>query len=171
MKKAQSTVVDGQHLALVRRDSQEYVTRKNGINNTVAVVALDKGKNLVLINRYYPSVRGYVLELPTMPFDGRQSPSQAAAKRLEDYGYTSPEPPVVVGSAANSPGLTDEMTYFFLATGVEEVSDNKDESGSVELVPPTIETPPIIRDVIKGKRLAASTVFTGLFLAGLRIYD
>lgn len=90
----------------------------------VNVVALTEDHHVVLVRQYRHGVQQTVLELPSGTVEAADASPRAAMQRelLEETGYVSAH---VVETGRLSPNSANHanMTYCFLATGVERVAE------------------------------------------------
>jgi len=122
-----TTVYEGQHLSMVRRDHWEFVTR-NTKKPAVGIVAITDSGKIVLVEQFRPPVGQNIIELPAGlagDIAGLENePLVEAAKRelLEETGYIATKW-TKLGSGCSSPGLTDELTELFLAEGLSKQAE------------------------------------------------
>ena len=101
----------------------------------VNVIALTKGREVVLERQYRHAVGQVLLEIPAGVMDAEdESPLQAAKRELlEETGYTS-ENFIEVGKAYPNPATHTNLTYSFLALDVELVGQqNLDATEEIEV--------------------------------------
>ncbi len=115
----------GKHLSIALCGHWEYATR-NTQRPVVGIVALTDDRRVVLVEQFRPPVDRRVIELPAGlagDISGAESESlvEAAQRELiEETGYHAKNWTELV-RGYSSPGLTDEMTVLFLATGLTKV--------------------------------------------------
>jgi 8-oxo-dGTP pyrophosphatase MutT (NUDIX family) len=105
------------------------------------VVAVTGDDHLVLIRQYRPALGAVHFELPAGVVDSADASPEAAARRelREETGYGGGRWTLLTTLSAN-PALQNNLTYTFLAEGVEPVSDATPEGTEdlrVHLVPAT----------------------------------
>lgn len=118
-----STEFTGPYLTMKRAGRWQYVTRPNA-SGVVAVVALTKSSELVLVQQWRPPVGRMVLELPAGLAGDAGDPAEsfelAARRELEEEaGYTGGHWKRL-GRGPSSAGMSDEVIEFFYAQGVEK---------------------------------------------------
>jgi len=88
----------------------------------VAVIPVDADRNVHLIRQYRASIDRYLLEIPAGLRDHGGEPEIETAHRelLEECGLRAGSM-VELGVMLNSAGWTDQQTWLFLATDLEEV--------------------------------------------------
>lgn len=107
--------------------------------NWVNVIALTREKQVVLIEQYRHGVGEVMLELPAGMMDEEDAGPEAAARRelLEETGYTGARF-IEVGRVYPNPATHTNMTFSFLALGVEKVAEQhleETEDIEVQLLP------------------------------------
>jgi ADP-ribose pyrophosphatase len=140
----------------------------------VAIVAVTRDRELVLIEQYRPPVDAHVIELPaglSGDIEGQESEAfvQAAKRELvEETGYASTDW-ATLGSGSVSAGLTDEQVEIFLARDAYKVGPgggDESEDITVHLVPLRQAT-----RWLQARRLGGTLidhkVITGVLLASL----
>ncbi|HEV7281200.1 MAG TPA: NUDIX hydrolase [Pirellulaceae bacterium] len=136
------TLFAGRHLHLVDRDGWEFATRPNS-SAVVMIAAVTDDRKLVFVEQFRPPVGKTVIELPAglvgdQPDSRDESPLEGARRELlEETGYEASEWRTLIASPP-TPGLTDELMIFLLATGLTRVTNgggDGDEKITVHLVP------------------------------------
>lgn len=116
----------GRFVNLVSRDGWEYATRP-GCPGIVAVVAVTRDREVVLIEQFRIPLDAWVVEIPAGLVDrlpsGEPEPFESAVKRelLEETGYGAS----MVQHRFDGPpsaGISDEVITFFEARDVERVA-------------------------------------------------
>lgn len=158
------------HMTLVERDTWEFVVR-SGITGIIAVVPVTSDRRLVLVEQHRIPVKANVIELPAglVGDDGDADEHlETAAQRelLEETGYEArcwrflmEGPP--------SPGLSDEVVSFFLATGLRKVAAGggvHDEDITVHEVP-LDEAPAWLERQARHGKMVDPKIYAGLFFA------
>jgi ADP-ribose pyrophosphatase len=116
----------GKHLRLIRRGRWELVERP-GVSGIVCVVPIRDDGIIVLTEQHRPPVEKNVIDLVAGlagDIAGREhEPLAQAAERemLEEIGYRATSL-VELASGPPSPGLSNEIVTFFLASGVAKVA-------------------------------------------------
>ena len=101
----------------------------------VNVIALTKKREIVLVSQYRHGAGRVLLEIPAGVMDPEdESPLQTAKRELlEETGYTG-EKFFEVGCSYPNPATHTNMTYSFLALGVEHVGQQHlDETEEIEV--------------------------------------
>jgi ADP-ribose pyrophosphatase len=128
------TLYTGKHLTLKRTGHWEYVTR-NRISGIVGIVAVAKGRELLLVEQFRIPVGKNVIELPAGlvgDIEENESLEVAAQRELwEETGYEAKKlTRIHIGTS--SAGLTSEMMQFFLADELEKTGEGGgDESEEI----------------------------------------
>ncbi len=113
----------GRYIDFMVRDTWEYTTRKN-ITGIVGIVPLTDDGKIILCEQYRPPLDKNVIELPAglVGDEGDKNETlESAARRelMEETGYEAGEMKFLF-EGATSPGVTDEILTFFLATNLKK---------------------------------------------------
>ena len=136
------TIWEGRFIDLVKRGSWEYAARKN-ITGIVGIVPLTDDGKIILCEQYRPPVGKRIIELPAGLVGDKEGERhetlESAARRelLEETGYAA-EKMEFLFEGASSPGVTDEIVTFMLATGLKKTGPgggDEDEDIVVHAVP------------------------------------
>ncbi|MGE9266662.1 MAG: NUDIX hydrolase [Verrucomicrobiales bacterium] len=109
------------YLALRRLGHWDYVTRRPKATGVVAVLALSAENELVLVEQFRLPVQNRVIEIcaglvgDEEEFQGEELAETARRELLEETGYHAGTITHLL-SSPTSPGMTDEITHFYLAT-------------------------------------------------------
>lgn len=102
---------------------------------SVCVVALTEDREAVMIRQYRHPIGESILEIPGGFIDQGEDPAVAARRELlEETGYAFEEI-IELGKIAANPGLLDNYTHLFLATGGKKVQgQHLDPNEEIEVV-------------------------------------
>jgi ADP-ribose pyrophosphatase len=131
-------------------------------NPTVAIVAINDKKELILIKQYRTAVKKNLLEIPAGSLDNlEESPAVCAQRELaEETGFQA-KTLVKLFEGYLLPGYCNEYMYFFLAQDLFSAPLTPDEDEFIEIMPTSFSQ---ARDLLKhGKIIDAKTVL-GLLL-------
>ncbi|MEA4912927.1 MAG: NUDIX hydrolase [Oscillospiraceae bacterium] len=125
-------VFDGRILR-VRRDTALLHNGKRALREVVehpggvCIAAVDKEKNVWLVDQFrYPFMQT-VTELPAGKLERGEAPDPAAARELrEETGFTA-DSIERVGAIYPSPGFSDEVLHMYIATGLHAGAMQLDE--------------------------------------------
>jgi len=165
------TIGEGKYLRLLKRGRWEFVERVNA-TGVVAMVAVTREGEIVLVEQHRPAVKRRVLELPAGlvgDVGGDRDEKRAARRELrEETGFRAHrvEPVVAIPSSA---GLTDETTVLYRCTGLRRVGEGGGIDGEnikVHLVPVEKAAAWLARRVKRGA-LVDAKVYAGLYYAGV----
>ncbi len=102
---------------------------------SVVAMALTVDNEILMVKQYRYPVNEELLELPGGFIDADEQPQQAILRELlEETGYTFPAVHYLGVTAAN-PGVLNNFTHMFLATGGTRISDQQlDNNEEIEVV-------------------------------------
>lgn len=132
-------------------------------NPTVAIVAINDKKELLLIKQYRNAVKKNLLEIPAGSLDGnKESPAVCAQRELaEETGFKAKKL-IKLFEGYLLPGYCNEYMYFFLAKNLIHAPLTPDDDEFIETIPVSFSK---AKKLIKnGKIIDAKTVL-GIMLA------
>lgn len=104
---------------------------------SVCAVAVTRDQKVLMVKQYRHPVGEEMLEIPGGFIDAGEDPQKAIARELlEETGYSFTEF-IPLGKTAANPGVLDNFTYMFLATGGKKTAEQQlddNEEIHVELV-------------------------------------
>lgn len=170
MKKKKASIVYQCKIFDVREEEVEFPngkkTRQSWINHhpTVAIVALNDQKELLLIRQYRPAVKKALLEIPAGSLDGEdESPAMCAQRELaEETGFRA-NTLIKLFEGYLVPGYCNEYMHFFLALDLVHAPLTPDDDEFIEIIPVSFEEAHKLID--RGEIVDAKTVL-GIYLAG-----
>jgi 8-oxo-dGDP phosphatase len=131
----------------------------------VAIVAVDANRRVTLVRQFRAAADRMVLEAPAGTCDVENEEREATARRelAEEAGLEAESMDVLIRTF-NTPGISDQQTTVFLATGLSPCSV---EPSGVEEVFMTIETIALddVEALVADGTLIDETTVLGLFLA------
>jgi 8-oxo-dGTP pyrophosphatase MutT (NUDIX family) len=135
----------------------------------VTVVPLHDDGTVTLVRQYRAAVDAMVLELPAGTRDKGDEPPESTARRelAEEVGLEATQWELLIGTW-NTPGVSDQHTLIFLATGLSPCESRPD---GVEERYMTVETVRLadLDDLVAGGTLKDETTVLGLHLARQRL--
>lgn len=158
-------------LRLIDREGWSFVERSNA-RGVVTIVALTRERKIVFVDQYRAPMAASVIELPAGlvgdDADLADEDVAAAARRelREETGYEAGRVELLA-SCPTSPGLTNEIASFLLATDLTRVGNGGgtiDEAITVHEVS-FVDADRWLHERQREGRLVAAKVYAGLWLA------
>ena len=142
---------EGKLFDVEQRDGKDVVVH----GPSVAIVAVDRDDQVILVRQERVPAGGHLLELPAGGVEEGEAPLETAKRELsEETGLHGGEW-VEVATFFTSPGYTDEKMHLFLATGLERGEAHPEGSEDIELVRIAVaDVPGLLAEVEDGKTLA-----------------
>jgi 8-oxo-dGTP pyrophosphatase MutT (NUDIX family) len=135
---------------------------------TVCAMGITEDNYAVMVKQYRHPVKKTMVEIPGGFADKNEAPEKAIAREMrEETGYEF-EKFELVGEVAANPGVLDNFTKLYLATGGKKVSDQKldvNEEIKIELIPLDELIEMILHNKIP-QALHTSCIFYGLLKLG-----
>jgi ADP-ribose pyrophosphatase len=129
----------------------------------VAVVAITKNNELVLVRQFRTATGEVVLEIPA-GVPGKEEPGEvAAARELEEETGYRPGKVAKIYEGFASPGYSSEVLRYYLATDLQKTNQNTDEDEFVE-----VDHLPVSQCL---KMLAAGEIKDNKTIVGILIAD
>ncbi|MCR4402272.1 MAG: NUDIX hydrolase [Firmicutes bacterium] len=120
--------VDEVELPSGRRSTREVVEHPGG----VAIVAVDRDGSVILVRQYRYPIRSTLWEIPAGKLDPGESPSECAARELEEEtGYRAKRLEEIL-PFYTSPGFCDEVLHLFFAKELVAGQDRPEEDELIE---------------------------------------
>ncbi len=116
------------------RESTREIIQHPG---AVAVVAVDKKRNVLLVKQFRLATGKELFEIPAGTLDPGESPAECAERELqEEVGYR-PAKLELIGGVYPTPGYSSEFIHLFLATSLIEsrLETDADEFVEVKRIP------------------------------------
>ncbi|MFT3981458.1 MAG: NUDIX hydrolase [Ferruginibacter sp.] len=90
---------------------------------SVCAVAITEKNEVVMVEQYRHPIGETILEIPGGFIDAHEKPAEAIARELlEETGYSFEEY-IELGKTAANPGVLNNYTYLFLATGGKKTAE------------------------------------------------
>jgi len=164
---ASKRIFDGRLLGL-RVDT---VIMPNGIQSTreivehpgaVAIIAITDDQELVLVRQFRKPTGEVLLEVPAgVPHKGEKGEESARRELEEETGYHAKQVKKVF-SAYTTPGYSDELIHYFIATDMNLMKTNPDEDEFVEVDIIDLET---CLDLVKEGKVKDNKTIVGIMIA------
>jgi ADP-ribose pyrophosphatase len=157
------------HVDLIDPDGQPFDRFVIHHPGAVTIVAVDDNRRVTLVRQYRSSVDRMMLEAPAGTRDVAGEPAEETARRelAEEAGLEAESMEVLMGTF-NTPGISDQYTTIFLATGLSPVPTRP---AGVEEGFMTVETIGLdeIEALVADGTLLDETTVLGLLLARARL--
>lgn len=130
---------------------------------SVAIIPINKNKEILLIKQYRYPTRKFMLEIPAGNMDkGQESPAKCAQRELaEETGFKARKL-VKIFEGYSLPGYCTEYMYFFIATDLYACKEQPDEDEFIELKPVKIFK---ALKMVKNKKIIDTKTALGIMLA------
>ncbi|CAN5152363.1 NUDIX hydrolase [soil metagenome] len=137
------------------------------LNVSVCAMGLTQNNEVILVRQYRHPVKKVLLEIPGGFIDKDEDPEKAIAREmLEETGYEF-EKIEYVGETAANPGVLDNYTKLFLATGGKKVAKQKlDSNEEIEIILMPLQE---LIDLVLENKLEQSLHITCIFYALLKM--
>lgn len=99
-----------------------------------AIVAIDSGKEVLLVRQYRKPVEKMLLEIPAGGIDPGEEPLECARRELEEETGFSAERWEHLATFYTSPGFCTELMYLYLATELQPARRDADDDEHIEVV-------------------------------------
>ena len=122
----EATLPDGR---VVRND----IVRHPGAVAILPVLDGPRGREIVFVRNFRPTVDASILELPAGTLESGEDPADCALRELaEETGYRAS---VIrpLGTFWTTPGLTDEVMHSYVATNLEHVGQSLDDGEHIDV--------------------------------------
>ncbi len=149
--------VDSVQLGNGRQTTREIVEH----SDCIAVVAIDKNNNVLLVKQFRKPVEKELLEIPAGGVDTGEDPEEAVNRELrEEIGYM-PRKVQRLGGFYSAPGYCSEYLYLYLATDLVPSQLIAEDTESINVVRVPVEEIP---DLIATGRICDAKSIAGLFI-------
>lgn len=130
----------------------------------VNVFAMTKDRQVLLVNQYRHGLGDFSLEVPAgMVEPGEDYADAIRRELLEETGYASEHPPILLRSMLTNPAITDNYVHSYLMLDCEKVAEPQfDETEDIELV--TVDLDQFEQSIEEGRILQHFTI-TAYYLA------
>ena len=132
-------------------------------NPTVAIVAINEKKDLLLIKQYRNAVKKNLLEIPAGSMDGAEElPAVCAQRELaEETGFQA-KTITKLFEGYLLPGYCNEYMYFFLAQDLIHAPLTPDDDEFIETMPVSFSR---AQELLKNGEIIDAKTVLGIFLA------
>lgn len=154
----------------LRRDTVELPNGKTSTREIVehpgaiAVVAITKDKELVLVRQFRKPTEQIMLEIPAgVPKKG-ETPEDCARRELEEETGFHPKKVRKIWDGYASPGYSDEVIHFVLAEDMTKLKQKTDEDEFIEVDLVDVEA---CVDMLKNGKINDNKTMIGIMIADL----
>lgn len=134
----------------------------------VAIVALDDEGNVIMERQYRRPLDKVIFEIPAGKLNYGEDPLECAKRELEEETGLCAKNFESLGFIYPSPGFCDERLYLFLATGLYEGRENRDEDEFLEIVKTPIKE---LVEMIKNDQIVDSKSIAAIMKTYLKLYS
>lgn len=150
--------VDTVELPDKKYSKREIVEHPGG----VAIVAITKDKDLVMVKQYRKAIEDFILEIPAGKLEVNEEPRETAIRELrEETGYEAKKL-TYISEFYTSPGYCNEKIHIFLAEDLIEVSPTPDIGEFIEK--DIIPLEDLLKMLDRGEIMDSKTII-GIFIA------
>jgi ADP-ribose pyrophosphatase len=150
------TIFAGKLVTLVVADGKEIVRHPPA----VAIVAVDRREQVVLVRQERPAVGGTVLEIPAGVLEAGERPVRAARRELKEETGLHRGEWAELAAIVTSPGFTDERIHLYVATGLEEGEPSPDAGEDLDVVRVKVaDLPGLLPELEDAKTVAGLLLF------------
>jgi ADP-ribose pyrophosphatase len=142
---------EGKMFDVLVEDGKEIVVH----GPAVAIVAVDRDRQVTLVRQQRAPAGGPVLELPAGGVEEGETPLATARRELREETGLHGGDWTEVAAFFTTPGFCDERMHLFLARELEQGDAEPEESEQLELVRvPLDDVPALLPEIEDGKTLA-----------------
>jgi ADP-ribose diphosphatase len=121
--------VDAVEFANGHRSDMEVVEHRGG----VAIIAMPKPRNIVLVHQYRPAISRAMWEVPAGKLEAGEDPASCAERELiEETGYRA-QRLRKLWTFYTAPGFCTELLHLFAAEGLTAGRASPEESEQIEV--------------------------------------
>jgi ADP-ribose pyrophosphatase len=142
---------EGKMFDVLVEDGKEIVVH----GPAVAIVAVDRDRQVTLVRQQRAPAGGPLLELPAGGVEEGETPLATARRELREETGLHGGDWTEVAAFFTTPGFCDERMHLFLARELEQGDAEPEESEQLELVRvPLDDVPALLPEIEDGKTLA-----------------
>jgi len=111
------------------KESKYDILKHNG---AVAIVPIDKQKNIWFVKQYRPAIEDFLLEIPAGLIEIGENPEECAMRETQEEIGFKPEKLILLNEFYLAPGYSNEYMYLFMADGLVESKHVEDPDEYIE---------------------------------------
>ncbi|HJX13228.1 MAG TPA: NUDIX hydrolase [Dehalococcoidales bacterium] len=138
-----------------RRTTREVVEHAD----CIAVVAVDAGDNVLLVNQFRQAVGKSLLEIPAGGIDDGEDAATAVIRETREETGLRPGKVVRLGGFYSAPGYATEYLYLYLATDLVPDPLSAEDTAGIEVVKVPLAQ---ITDLVASGKIEDSKSIAGL---------
>jgi ADP-ribose pyrophosphatase len=150
--------VDTVRTAVGRRSTREIVEHAD----CIAVIAVDAGDNVLLVNQFRKPIEKELLEIPAGGIDPGEEPEAAVVREMREETGFRPQNLKKLGGFYSAPGYATEYLYLYLATDLVPDPLSAEDTAGIKVVPVPVTR--MLAWITSGKIQDSKTI------AGLLLY-
>lgn len=166
-----TTLFEGSKLALIRMEAElpnGQTIEKHYVDQPGAVVIFPMldDDTLIMLRQYRYSLEETIWEVPAGTLEPDELPEEAVHRELqEEAGYDAAKIQLLQITYP-SPGVSNEIEYLYLATGLTPSALEKDDDELIEVIPMPLSE--ALEKIKSGEIRDAKTIIGLYILSGLR---
>ena len=138
------------------RESEREIVEHD---DCVAIIAVDAGDNILLVNQFRKPIEKELLEIPAGGIDSGETPEAAVCRELREEAGFLPRRVESLGGFYSAPGYCTEYLYLYLATELTPSRLYAEDTENISLVRVSISQIP---ELVTSGRICDAKSIAGL---------
>jgi len=138
------------------RESEREIVEHD---DCVAIIAVDAGDNILLVNQFRKPIEKELLEIPAGGIDSGETPEDAVCRELREETGFLPQKLGRLGGFYSAPGYCTEYLYLYLATELTPSRLYAEDTENISLVRVSISQIP---ELVTSGRICDAKSIAGL---------